>query len=199
MNKRYIALEGLDGAGTTTQALMLAKHLKNEPTVLTKEPSELPTGDLIRQLIRHDLYPESYPYLFAADRAAHLETIVKPSLRRGHRIISDRCVASSLAYQGATMGVSEVADLNTHFILPDVIVFLEVPVEEAMKRVSLRGEALDVFEKKERMMKAISYYDSALLFLQSRDVTILKIDGTQTKEAVHRQIVAQLGLSWGAK
>src|SRR3989344_4218872 len=99
----YIALEGIDGSGKSTQAKILADYLKKngKKVVFTKEPTQKPpVGDLIHNIIQGkvNLPLVSLQYLFSADREIHLKTVVEPALKEGKIIISDRCFWSSVAY-----------------------------------------------------------------------------------------------------
>ncbi len=113
---RFIVLEGLDGAGTTTQAALLAEWLGARGEVVqTREPTAGPIGRLIRSSLRAE--PDSpaetsLPWLFAADRAEHLTRVIEPALARGAWVISDRYYHSSLAYQSLVQPLERLLALN---------------------------------------------------------------------------------------
>lgn len=135
-----VALEGIDGCGKSTQARLLAEHLD---AVLTFEPGATPLGGSLRGLL---LDPAGGPVatraealLMAADRAQHVDQVVRPALEAGRWVVSDRYAASTLAYQGFGRGldVAELEDLvqwATGGLVPDLTVLLDLPVEVAAER-----------------------------------------------------------------
>lgn len=145
MRARFIALEGVDGSGKSTQARMLAEALtaRGVPVVLTREPGGTPLGEGLRGLLLDGavtrIGPVAEAYLFAAARAALVEEVVRPALERGAWVVTDRFVDSSLAYQGAAggLGLDAVWDLNRRAVgdcLPDLAVVIDVPVDVAAER-----------------------------------------------------------------
>ena len=146
----YIAFEGAEGCGKSTQAKRLASDLG---AVLTRETGGTPVGARLREIL-HDtsvtnLDPRAEALVTAADRAQHLAEVVAPALRAGQRVVSDRSVYSSLAYQGygRQLDVDEIRHLNewgTQGLWPDVVVFLDTPDDVIAERMSRRD--LDRFE-----------------------------------------------------
>ena len=145
MTARFIALEGVDGSGKSTQARMLADALRARgvPAVLTREPGGTPLGEGLRGLLLDGALPRIGPvaeaYLFAAARAALVEEVVRPALERGEWVVTDRFVDSSLAYQGAAggLGLDTVWALNAQAVagcLPDLALVVDVPVDVAAER-----------------------------------------------------------------
>lgn len=138
----YIALEGGEGSGKSTQAKRLARRLD---AVLTREPGGTTLGAELRRLLLAPDLPavsaRAEALLMAADRAEHMERVVEPALAAGRHVVSDRSVYSSLAYQGGArgLGVETIRDLN-HFALagrlPDLVVLLTVPSDVAATRLS---------------------------------------------------------------
>ena len=145
----YIAFEGAEGSGKSTQASILAQKID---AVLTREPGATPLGKELRSLLlnrdAHDISPTSEALLMAADRAQTLRTIVEPTISEGKSVITDRSVYSSMAYQGGGrgLGIEFVRELNEASMgetWPDIVVFIDVHPSEAMGRLN-RG--LDRFE-----------------------------------------------------
>jgi dTMP kinase len=134
----FIALEGGDGAGKSTQARLLCEWLESlgHTVVVTREPGGTEFGRTVRELVLHGdhVAPRAEALLFAADRAHHVETKILPALGRGEVVITDRYMDSSIAYQGAgrDLGVEEVRELNlwaTGGLVPDITVLVDLPAE----------------------------------------------------------------------
>ncbi|KNX36140.1 dTMP kinase [Luteipulveratus halotolerans] len=148
----FIAFEGGDGAGKTTQIERLHGWLSQQgrEVVVTREPGGTPVGQQIRQLVLHgdDLAPRAEALLFAADRAHHVATVVRPALARGAVVLQDRYLDSSVAYQGAgrDLDADEVQRLSlwaTQDLRPDLTVLLDVSPETGRAR---RGDVHDRLE-----------------------------------------------------
>lgn len=190
----FIAIEGLDGAGTTTQAALLADALRRAEHRVheTREPSDGPIGVTIRQALKRRLVtrtgerldPSAIALLFAADRVDHLHDEVGPALSSGHIVITDRYVHSSVAYQGSECDVEWVLEINSRARAADLVIFLETPVEECLRRIDARGER-DLFEKKSFLEEVVRRYEIAF---DRRPAPVVRIDGTLTVEQVHRGI-----------
>jgi len=160
----FIAFEGLDGAGSTTQASMLEQYLKQKNKVLlTKEPTQNIIGGIIRTALRGELHfsAQTLQLLFAADRADHLEKEILPALNKGFIVISDRYMFSSLAY-GASAGLDRewLLKLNEKFRMPDVTIFLDVKPETCIKRISKSRLNFELFEQEEKLRKVREEYIS---------------------------------------
>jgi dTMP kinase len=139
----FIVLEGGDGSGKSTQAARLVDRLRGSgrDVVATREPGATEVGKAIRALVLGggDLDPRAEALLIAADRAEHVHRVIRPALKRGAVVVSDRYVPSSLAYQGVArgLGVAEVARLSewaTGGLEPDVVVVLDVDPAAAAGR-----------------------------------------------------------------
>ena len=138
---QYIALEGGEGSGKSTQARMLAKRLD---AVATREPGGTDLGGRLRSLLldpgEAPVGPRAETLLMAADRAQHIVQVVRPALEAGRHVVSDRSVFSSLAYQGGgrELGVDEVRALNEWALdgcWPDRVVLLDLTAEAARARL----------------------------------------------------------------
>lgn len=150
MTGKFIAFEGGEACGKSTQARLLAGELD---AVLTFEPGATAVGAAVRSLLLNPsttaLVDRTEALLMAADRAQHVAEMVRPALDAGRHVITDRYLYSSVAYQGYGRGLppDEVAHLSlwaTDGLLPDLVVLLDVDVGEAMRR---RRRAPDRFEK----------------------------------------------------
>lgn len=148
---RYIALEGAEGCGKSTQAARLAAALD---AVLTRETGGTPIGARIRAILHDtsvtDLAPRAEALLTAADRAQHIEQVVRPALSGGRHVISDRSVYSTLAYQGYGRGlpVAEIRPINEWAVdgcWPELVILVDVDPEALHHR--MHGRELDRFER----------------------------------------------------
>ncbi|MCA9566719.1 MAG: dTMP kinase [Myxococcales bacterium] len=194
MKGSFIVLEGLDGAGTTTQARALLAILPPH-TLATNEPTAGPIGRVARQSLRGD--PEApplpaLPWLYAADRADHVHREVLPALEAGRTVLSDRYVPSSLAYQSLTHDLQAVWELNHRFPVPDRVFFVDVSVETALGRIQGRGEPAEIYDTEERLRIVRAAYVEVMAFLAERGWPIVHIDGDQPIDAVTAAIVAGL-------
>jgi dTMP kinase len=141
----FVTFEGIDGSGKSTQAELLAGWLREQGrTVLaTREPGGTPVGEAVRNLVLHgdDVSPWAEAALFAAARAEHAESAIRPALERGEDVVCDRYLDSSVAYQGIARGLGEesVRELNltvTRRLLPERTFLVLVAPEEARRRGS---------------------------------------------------------------
>ncbi|GAA4943781.1 dTMP kinase [Actinoplanes utahensis] len=156
----FVVFEGGEGAGKSTQVNRLADALKAEgrDVVVTREPGATDIGARIRGLVLdtpEGPSPRAEALLYAADRAHHVATVVRPALARGAVVISDRYVDSSLAYQGAgrTLPVQEISWLSawaTGGLRPDLVVLLDVDPNVGLTRVDARGAGADRLESESR-------------------------------------------------
>ncbi|RKH73301.1 dTMP kinase [Corallococcus interemptor] len=191
---RFIVLEGLDGAGTTTQTERLASALRADghAVVTTREPSDGPIGTMLRQALtgrlglphgRGPLAQETLALLFAADRTDHLHARVLPALEEGKVVLCDRYVLSSLAYQGASLPMTWVDTVNAHAVSPDLTLFVGVDPNVAATRRAVRGGPAELFEADEAQRRIAKQYLKAITLRQKRE-RIVNIDGELSVEAV---------------
>lgn len=149
MRGRFISLEGGEGAGKSTQAKALERHLRDRgyDVVQTREPGGTPGADAIRELLlmgdEQRWTPEAEALLFAAARSDHVTNVIKPAIERGAWVVSDRFVDSSIAYQGGAGGlgfdtIRTLHKIGSHGFLPDRTLLLTLPIVDADRRVTLR-------------------------------------------------------------
>jgi dTMP kinase len=158
MGPLFLVVEGMDGAGKSTQIERLAAWLTEagSPPVVTREPGATPIGERVREILLDPasaaMDPRTEALLYAADRAQHAAELIRPALAEGRVVISDRYVDSSLAYQGLArgLGVERILDLSmwaTGDLLPDLVILLDVSPElgrsrsGATDRIEQEGEA----------------------------------------------------------
>ena len=152
----FVTLEGGDGVGKTTQARLLEEWLTGggRTVVRTREPGGTEVGVLIRDIVLHhrgDVAPRAEALLYAADRAHHIETVVRPAIARGEVVIQDRYLDSSVAYQGAgrVLDAGEVRDLSlwaADGLLPQLTVLLDLDPTTARTRLDAEDKPFDRLE-----------------------------------------------------
>lgn len=188
---RYIALEGLEGCGKSTHTTRLAEHLG---AVVTREPGGTRIGALLREILADpastDMAPRTEALLMAADRAQHMAEVVRPALESGCHVVSDRSIYSTLAYQGygRGLGLESLLSISTWALsdrLPDVVVYLDVPMEVLSERLKKRN--LDRFEREGREFFARVHEGFAAL-RESDPARWIVIDGTLPKDDVESAI-----------
>lgn len=199
---RLIVLEGLDGAGTTTQARRLVAHLnaKGGKAHLTREPSDGPIGQLIRQMLtghhaieNQAIAQSTFGLLFAADRLDHLQREVEVQLAAGAIVVSDRWYHSSLAYQGTGADRDWITTLNARARKPDLTIFLSVRPEVAAARRISAGRIQELFEDMRMQEEVAAGYKATISELAAQGERIETIDGEASPDAVFGAIVALVG------
>jgi dTMP kinase len=190
----FIVLEGLDGAGTTTQAQELVRRLREagERAHFTAEPSSGPIGSQIRMMLAGRLVGyrggswdrRSLALLFAADRLDHLAADIEPKLEAGMHVVCDRYVLSSLAYQSLDNPAPWVAEINRYAPPPDVTFFLRVRATVALKRRQAASPGKgDLFETLPQQKKIERGYERDV-GIHGKRHKVRVVDGEQPLEAV---------------
>jgi dTMP kinase len=190
----FIAFEGGEGTGKSTQSKLLAQWLEHEgeTVVLTREPGGTDLGkDLRKILLGHEtgaISPRAEALLYAADRAHHVYSVIRPALERGDVVITDRYFDSSAAYQGAgrILNPAEVARISrwaTESLYPTLTILIDVPAEIGLSRLQsrdrLEAESNDFHERVRQEYLQIAMMDPERYFV---------VDGTQPVNEIHRQI-----------
>jgi dTMP kinase len=189
---KLIVLEGIDGAGTTTQAKRLVEALRKagRDAHFTCEPSDGPLGRLLREILagRHaPVDPSTMSLLFAADRADHLHREVEPALARGAVVVSDRWYHSSLAYQGADEDREWIRVLNQRARRPDLTILLDVDPEVAAARRAADRRPEELYDRIEMQRRvAQGYRDVARKLAASERIEVL--DGALPLDGVTAEI-----------
>ena len=148
MSGLFITLEGGDGSGKSTQSALLTDWLTDagHTVLVTREPGGTPLGEELREIVLHrrgDIAPRAEALIYAADRAHHIATKVRPALERGEIVVQDRYLDSSVAYQGAgrVLDGTEVRDLSlwaTEGLLPDLTIVLDLHQADGRDRMAER-------------------------------------------------------------
>ncbi|HET9990176.1 MAG TPA: dTMP kinase [Kofleriaceae bacterium] len=193
---RLIVIEGLDGAGTTTQARRLATYL-GDRAHLTREPSDGPIGKLIREMLAGGhaiadtaISQGTFGLLFAADRLDHLQREVEPALAAGKLVISDRWYHSSLAYQGTGADRDWITQLNSRARHPELTIFLQVRPEVAAARRAAAKRTEELFEAIEMQRAVEAGYKATISELGAAGERIEILDGELPEDQVFALILA---------
>lgn len=200
MSGLFVAFEGVDRSGKTTQLRLLAERLGDKhEVVVTREPGGTPVAEVIRVLLLADdvdMSARCEALLFAAARADHVERTIRPALERGAVVLSDRFVDSSLAYQGVArgLGVEDVERVNmwaTDGVIPDLTIMLDLPTGTSTQR---DGE-IDRMESEGELFQA--RVRRGLLDLAARDLHRYSvIDASGSIEEVADLVWASIPDQW---
>lgn len=198
---RFVVVEGVEGAGKSTQVARLAAWLEERgvPHVVTREPGGTPLGEAVRSVVLDrpdlDVPPASELFLILAARAAFVRDVVRPALAAGRMVVADRYDYSTLAYQAFGRGlpledVRRANRLATGGLRPDLAVVLDVPVEEGLARQARQGKEADRMERegtsflqrvREGYHRVVEEDDRAVL-----------LEATGTPDAVFMQLIGAL-------
>ncbi len=203
MQPLFIVLEGIDKAGKTTQAEQLKQYLINQGdlAIISSEPTEGVIGKLIREAMQNVVFKinnkakfdQQMAYLFAADRHYHLynevDGVYKLIQQNHSHVIATRYYFSSLAYNSNNQEeFNFVYELNQRFPNPDVVIYLDIPVDIALSRLE-NAVYKEVYETKEKLQQVKENYDK---IFQSYDGKIVTIDGKNSIEQIHKDIISYL-------
>jgi len=199
MRGLFISLEGLDGSGKTSQCKLLKKYLdkKNVPSLIVREPGSTPIGEKIRKIIidknNAEMSANTEALLYAAARAQLVEEEIEPALLAGKMVICDRFLDSSLVYQGVArgLGIDVIQNINsiaTNGIMPDITFFIDLPPHISFVRKNRRAELDRIEQEHEDFHNMV--YDGYQKIINENTSRIRKIDGTLTKNQIHRDIIS---------
>lgn len=193
----FITFEGIDGVGKSTQADLLEIFLveQNKSVVRTLEPGGTELGQEIRHLLLHrkgEVAPRAEALLYAADRAHHVATKVRPAIDAGQIVIGDRYLDSSVAYQGAGRALDQTEVRNISLwavegLLPDLTILLDLEASAAFSRRNQTGSAPDRLER-EKLEFFESVRQSFLKLAAAEPERFLVIDASQTIDEMQAQI-----------
>lgn len=201
----FISFEGIDGVGKSTQLEMLQGYLsqKGHTVLRTLEPGGTELGQEIRHLLLHrkgDVAPRAEALLYAADRAHHVATKIRPALERGEIVLTDRFFDSSVAYQGAArdLDVNQVRDISLWAVdnlVPDLTILLDLPAQDAISRRSKTGTEPDRLEREK-----VEFFERARqMYLElAKEPRFLVVDARKSVDEIQAEIrarLAQLGIS----
>jgi len=196
-NNLFIALEGIDGSGKSTQVKLLTDNLKNagHKVYYTFEPTDSPVGSVIRNIFKSRIEADNRVIagLFVADRLDHLlnktDGILK-KLEEGYTVITDRYYFSSYAYQGAHMSldwVIEANSLSADLLRPDINIYIDISPEISMKRLNNGRSYMEIYENIENLRKVKETYLRAFNKLKSEE-NIYITDGNREPDVIAADI-----------
>ena len=191
----FITFEGADGCGKTTQIRLLDEYLKKHgyDTVLTREPGAKGLGEKLREILLNydgDVSPNCESFLFLADRAQHVDCIIKPAVESGKIVLCDRHTDSTVAYQGYGRGldlnrINLLNNIATDGLKPDITIVFDIDVETSMQRVG---------KEKDRMESAgVEFFNRVrqgyIEIAQNEPDRVKLIDSSDTIDNIHQKVV----------
>lgn len=203
----FVTFEGGDGSGKSTQASLLGEWLTDQgrTVVRTREPGGTEVGLEIRELVLHhrgDIDPRAEALLYAADRAHHIATLVRPALERGEVVIQDRYFDSSIAYQGAgrVLDSEEVRQLSlwaTDALIPDVTVLLDLDENVARERLNAANKRFDRLENEKAEFHA-RVRQGFMALAEAEPERFLVLDASLPVEELAQRIRARIEVALSA-
>ena len=195
----FLAFEGIDGSGKSTQSKLLTEKLKEKSLKVyhTTEPTDSPIGAMIRKIFRHEMEADhrTIAGLYVADRLDHLTNskngLIK-KLEEGYTVISDRYYFSSYAYQGTHMPIDWVIAANSQsaeLLRPDLNIFIDVSPELCMKRLNKNRTQIELYESLENLNNVRAKYFEAFEKLKTEE-KIYIVDGNRSIEEIFSDIWA---------
>lgn len=201
---RFITFEGGEGSGKSTQARLLTTFLQSRGlnVIATREPGGTPGAEAIRTLLLHppaktQWSPRAEALLFAAARAEHCDTVIRPALCRGEWVVCDRFVDSSFAYQSGADDITldqlmALHEFGSHGLLPDCTVLLTAPRSVMEERLVGRGHGLDDAIEGRGQAFHVAVLDRFAALAAANPQRFLVVDGTKAPETVHQAVTAGL-------
>lgn len=199
----FITFEGADGCGKTTQIELLDKYLQEKgfKTLVTREPGAKGLGEKLREILLNydgEVSPNCESFLFLADRAQHVDCVIKPALKKGIIVLCDRHTDSTVAYQGygRQLDIEQIKNLNkiaVNGLKPDLTIVFDIDIETSMQRVG---------KTKDRMESAGSEFfnrvrNGYLAIAKEEPNRVKVINSADTIENIHKQVVGLVKKSIG--
>lgn len=191
----FITFEGADGCGKTTQIELLNKYLQEKgfKTLVTREPGAKGLGEKLREILLNydgEVSPNCESFLFLADRAQHVDCVIKPALKDGVIVLCDRHTDSTVAYQGygRQLDIEQIKKLNeiaVNGLKPDLTIVFDIDIETSMQRVGktkdrMESAGMDFFNRVRNGYLAIA---------KEEPKRVKVINSADTIEGIHKQVV----------
>ena len=193
----FIAFEGIDGCGKSTQVKLLTESLKNagHKVYSTYEPTDSPIGSVIRNIFKHRIEADhrTIAGLFVADRLDHLLNKTNGILKKieeGFTVVTDRYYFSSYAYHGTHMSLDWVIEANSmaaELLKPDLNIYIDISTEVSMKRLGKGRNSMELYETSENLINVRAKYEEAMELLKFKE-NIFKTDGNRSPELIASDI-----------
>ena len=207
---KYIAVEGIDGSGKTTQAEKIAEYFREQgiTVIQTREPRKTGViGEIAQKVLNRKLKMSNLAlqYLFATDRVLSQEEVVVPALEKGNIVVSDRCFWSAIVYgildrtgwkydykeADFILIVYSILSMYHQFVAPDYTFYLKISLPTALLRLKKKDDVKEIYEDKEKLSKVIEGYD----WLSKKfSEEIIVIDGEKPADEVTREIISKIKL-----
>lgn len=204
----YIALEGADGAGKTTQVKKLAKYFESQgkEVVLVREPRKKGlVGDIVQKVLtgKTKIPSQALQYLFSTDRVIHHAEVIEPALKAGKVVITDRCFWSAVVYgildkaesgykvsEGDQLLISQsILSMYHQFIVPDHTFYLQISLKESMDRLDKKEDAIEIYEDEAKIKRIIKGYEWIIERFPKEFTTV---NGQQDPKKVTEEMIAKL-------
>ena len=191
----FITFEGADGCGKTTQIELLNQYLQNKgfDTLVTREPGAIGLGEKLREILLNyegDVSPNCESFLFLADRAQHVDCIMKPALKENKIVLCDRHTDSTVAYQGygRKLDIEQIKMLNriaVNGLIPDLTIVFDIDIETSMKRVGkikdrMESAGMDFFNR---------VREGYLEIAKNEPNRVKVINSADTIDNIHKKVV----------
>lgn len=184
----FVAFEGLDGAGLSTQAQLLKNFLREKgyEVVLTKEQTDAAIGGLIRSILRKEFNTSllTLQLLFTADRAHHLQNEIEPALKQGKIVITDRYMFSTIAFGGLEIDFEFLKTINSKFRIPDMTILLDASPKVCRERLKKDRVHIELFEDIEKAKKVREHY----LKLRYEFQNFFVVDANRSIEEISKDV-----------
>lgn len=204
----YIALEGIDGCGKTTQVEKLCEYFKNKgkEVICTREPrKEGLIGDMVQKVLlgKVKMPEQAFQYLFSTDRVIHQQEVVIPALKAGKVVITDRCFWSAVTYgildkakgkydlkdADQLLVAQSILSMYHNFIVPDYNFYLKISLETSLKRLKKKHDAKEIYEDKGKIKLVVKGYEWLISKFKEEFVII---DGEKSVKEVGEEIIKSL-------
>ena len=193
----FIAFEGIDGCGKSTQVKLLTESLKNSghKVYSTYEPTDSPIGSVIRNIFKHRIEADhrTIAGLFVADRLDHLLNKTNGILKKigeGFTVVTDRYYFSSYAYHGTHMSLEWVIEANSlaaELLKPDLNIYIDISPDVSMKRLGKGRNYMELYETSENLINVRAKYEEAMELLKFKE-NIFRTDGNRSPELIASDI-----------